>query len=280
MPRFAVRVVIAVCGSALLSTASALEAQTYRGTVVAAESGEPIEGAILRGSRGGYVDVTLDDGMFEFVIPSYHRPLEVVVSRTGYATETFFLDAPSRELVLELARAPIELEGVTADVSLERRLEELEDALDARYAPHRGVFRSADREMIRTFDEAHEGDPYAMLTGALDLYFDFSAESDALRLRQGRRMQFEVFVDDARVSLLAMIGVPNDQICRAEMFHTVMVLGRDPYREPTPQLRIYTCSFMARVASGHEELADRVCWNELVAWRAPTMIPSGCTYRR
>ncbi len=267
----------------VLSTLSDLDAQTYRGTVVESGSEKPIEGAILRGSPGSYVDVTLADGVFEFVVISAHQPLEVVVSRQGYASETFVFDEPSREIVLKLVIAPIELEGISTEVTLERRIEKLEEALDERYAPHRGVFRSVGRDVIRTFDEEHKTDRYAMITGALDLYFDFNADSDVLRRRQGGvkgKLQFEVFIDDVRKPLLTLLNFPNDQICRAEMFHTLPVLSYDPLREPTPQLRVYTCSFMGRVAAGLEEIEDRLCWNELVAWRTPTKVPSGCTYRR
>ncbi len=266
----------------LLSGFSGLDAQTYRGTVVEAGSGQPISGAILRGSPGNYVEVTLEDGVFTFVVPPVHQPLEVVVSRQGYVTETFTFEERSRELVLELTIAPIELEGISTEVTFERRIEELEEALDERYAPHRGVFRSVGRDVIRTFDEKHESDEYAMITGALDLHWDFDAPDDVLRRRWGGvrgRMQFEVFIDDVRVPLQTVVNVPNEELCRAEMFHRVPVLTSDPLREPSPQLRVYTCSFMGRVAAGLEEIEDRVCWNELVAWRTPTSLPSGCTYR-
>ncbi len=264
-----------------LCLALPLNAQTYHGRVVEAGSGDPIEGALLRGSPGGYVDLTLADGVFEFGVPAHHRPLTIEVSRQGYATRTFVLDEPVRDFVVELAIAPIQLEGISTELTFEQRLDEVDEALTRRYASHRGIFRSLGRDEIRQFDEAHASDPYAMLSGGLELYFDFNAESDAMRTRMNRRMQFEVFVDEVRVPLLGVLDVPNDQICRAEMFHTTPLMTYDPYREPLPQLRIYTCSFMARVAEGEEEIEDRVCWNELIAWRKPTThLTSMCTYRR
>ena len=269
-----------IAAALLTLVAPAVHAQTYAGVVLEAGSGRPIEGAVLRGSPGSYLDVTLADGVFEFGIPPFHRPLTVSVSRQGYAPRTVVFDELSLELVIELEVAPIELEGVSTELPFEERLAEVEDALNQRYAVHRGVFRSLGREDIRAFDEAHASDPYAMLTGGLDLYSDFDSQDDRIRTRMGFAMRFEVFVDEVRVPLLGLLRVPNDQICRAEVFHQTRLITVVPYREPNPQLRVYTCPFMARVAAGRETIEDRVCWNELVAWRRPSRGPSVCTFRR
>lgn len=254
--------------------------QTHTGTIVESQSGRPIEGAVVQASPGGYVDVTLSDGRFELLVESRNYPLSVEVTRQGYQTVELTLDRPIRDLVIELEVSPVQLEGISTSPSLEERVAEVEANLDARYGPHRGIFKRLDRDAIRAFDEAHDSDPYAMVTGGLDLMFDFDFTNDVLRTERTRPRSFEVFLDDVRVPLTAMVDVPNEQICRAETFYTSPLLDSDPLREPSPQLRVYTCSFLGRVAAGLETIEDRVCWNELVAWRTPTTLPSGCTYRR
>jgi len=264
----------------LLAGAGGLEAQTYQGVVVEAGSGDPIEGAVVLGSPGNYVDVTEADGVFLFMVSDRHRPLTLEVSRQGYRSATLVVDEVDRDLVIELEIAPVELEGITTRATFEARMEEVQLELDERYATHRGVFRRLDAPALRTFDEAYEGEPYAMLSGGLDLFSDIRATSDVLRAQFGRPLAFEVFVDDVRVPLTAMLDVPNEQLCRAEMFHKVRTISTEPMNTPTPQLRVYTCSLLARAAEGEEMFEDRLCWNRLVAWRSPSVGPMQCTYRR
>lgn len=268
------------CSVLAFTAASPLSAQTHTGTVVEAESRRPIEGVVVQASPGGYVDVTQADGRFEFLAQPRHYPLTVEVSRQGYRSVELTLDEPARDLVIELDVAPIQLDGVSTAVSLQQRLAEVERELDARYGPHRGIYKRLDREAVRAYDAAHESDPYAMVTGGLDLFFDFDTDSDVLRTEGTRPRAFEVFIDEVRVPLMAMLDLPNEQICRAETFYTNPILVVDRLRVPTPQLRVYTCSFMGRVAAGLETIEDRLCWNELVAWRKATLLPSSCTYRR
>jgi len=258
----------------------ALEAQEFSGRVVDATTGEPIEGAVLRTTPGDFVEVSRSDGTFDFFLLNVDFPVDVTVERASYSTITTRVDASLADLDIQLDRAPIALAGVSTELTFEDRYSALERTLDRRFGDLIGIFRAVDRDVIAQFDSAHESDSYAMISSALELWWDFDEQRDIMRsLRTpGGRAQFEIYLDDSRVPLTALTGTPNESLCRAEVFQQAFFNVTEPKYAAVelnapPQLRAYTCSYMARVAGGLEPMPDRLCFGAEMPWEREPVFP-------
>jgi len=260
---------------------SSLEAQRFAGRVVDAATGEPLAGVLLRTTPGDFVEVTDRDGHFVFFLVGEDLPVDLTAERTSYRGETVRVETQLSDLEIRLARAPIALEGLRAEITFDQRYDDLQNLLDRRYAEFSGIVRTVGRDQIMVYDEDHDGDPYAMLSGALDLWSDFNEQQDVLRALRvpGGFTQFEVYVDDRRVPLTALTETPNASWCRAEVFYQAFFEDIDPAnqligRDAPSQLRAYSCSYFARIAGGMAPMPNEICFGGLAAWANEPVNPS------
>jgi hypothetical protein len=267
------------------ATASGLAAQEFEGRVVAAGNGAPLSGALVELIGSRLVTLTDADGAFSFRRIGLEFD-SLRISRLGWETRTAWveidaLDAPT----FRLRRAPIILEGITADMTMETRLAWIEERLDQRVGEWPGVARVADREDLRPFDEDWEGNHWEFLhNGPLGVKWNGDMPASRPAVRQARTIggfesgiwgpevgygiqssprdltwvdgygviTLEWWLDDQRTLRDAVLRTPNESLCRVEIYIPERYVEDI---QPAPQLRAYTCSFLGRVAIG----ADEIC---------------------
>ncbi len=265
---------------------SGLGAQTFEGRVVAHGSDAPIQGALveLLGSR--LVTITDADGAFVFRRVGLAAD-SIRISRLGYETRTAWIDVEALDgPTFRLARAPIVLEGITADMTMETRLRWIEERLDERVGEWPGVARVADRDDLRPFDEDWSGNNWEFLhNGPLGVSWngDAPASRPSVPAREVRAIggfesgiwgpeqgygissstadltwvdgygavTLEWWLDDQRVVRQSVLSTPNESLCRMEVYVPERFVEDI---QPAPQLRAYTCSFLGRVAAGEDEI--------------------------
>jgi hypothetical protein len=229
---------------------------------------------LVSAAGGRFVTLTDEQGRFEF--PNVEGDSTLVsVARLGYADTEVTVEL-SRELtVVELERLPVELEGVSTGPGLSSAVE-VARALDRRFAGFRGLTRSASVEAIRAYDGAHESDPYVMLFRELGIRWDFDEVGDVVRIDRYGRVRVEAFLDERQVSLRTVVLFPNAQLCHANLYTPNRALGPLRFREPTPQIRFYSCSYVARVMNGLASIPEKVCWGALFSGPNPKRRLGGC----
>jgi len=252
--------VMLFCGCLVIP--SAVNAQSVSGVVVDGASNAPIAGVLVRATEANQVTLTDTDGTFSLAGPFADSVL-LEFSRLGYQSTQLDL-VRSDELRVLLSRSPVELDGLEAVVGFQT-VAEVAEALDRRYAGFRGTTRTVSAATIRQYDERHASDPYALLADELDTNWDFEDVYDIVRINRLGRTRVEVFVDERQTSLHALVQFPNGRLCHANVYTPVRALGPIPNREPPPQIRFYSCSYMARVLAGVQEFPRRVCWGDLIS---------------
>jgi len=252
---------------------SQVDAQSLAGRVLDESSDTPVEGVLVRVPSANLVTVTDDDGRFS--LTGLRGDSAVVeMSRLGYESLVATLPV-TRDVTVLISRAPVQLDGVGTRVGFQS-VEEVASALDRRYAGFRGTTRTVSADVIREYDDEHASDPYALLSGELDTFWDFGDVFDKVWVNRYGRTTVEAFLDERQTSLRTLIEFPNEQLCHANIYTPIKVLGPIPYREPPPQLRFYSCSYMARVLGGLETLPRRVCWGGLISGPRPSRGLGGC----
>ena len=269
-----IRVVLAAVLALVLChlTPSAVAAQEFEGRVVEAGDETPIAGAVVELLSVHRVTVTDTDGRFAFDAIGSAAD-SVRVSRFGYASRVVWVEfGAAGESVLALDRDPVELEGVTTALDFGERLSILEDRLDERVGEWPGYARVAGPGDLRSFDAEWEGDPWKFLHyGPLRVTWEWNADptrfEDQVFVTGYGTVKPEVWIDDRQVWLQVLVETPNESLCRVETYMPKVrpwFLGpRDP--EPPPQIRAYTCSFMARVATGEVEVCPVLQWGRLIS---------------
>jgi len=245
-----------------LAAPSLVFGQSVGGVVVDQVSMDPVDGVLVRAPATN--QVTLTDSFGRFSLPGpFSDSTRLELSRMGYQASRFDVES-SNNLSILLTRAPVQLDGLETVAGFQS-VEEVGTALDRRYAVFRGTTRAVSADVIRQYDERHESDPYSMLTEQLDTRWDFDGVYDIVRIDQVGRVRVEVFIDERQTSVQALIEFPNAQLCHANLYTPIKVLGPVPNLEPPSQIRFYSCSYIARVLGGLEELPRRVCWGDLIS---------------
>jgi len=255
---------------ACLCVPSVTHAQAVSGIVVDRTSNVPLSDVLVRALDANQVTLTDIDGGFSLLGP-FGDSVSLEFSRLGYQTTRLVL-AKSASIRVRLVRAPVELEGVETVAGFQS-VTEVAEALDRRYAGFRGTTRTVSAETVRQYDERHSSDPYSLLADELDTRWDFDELYDVVRIDRTGATRVEVFIDERQTSLQALVEFPNARLCHANVYTPVRVLGPVPFREPPPQIRFYSCSYMARVLAGLEEFPRRVCWGDLIS--APYSVGGG-----
>ncbi len=246
--------------------------QEYEGRVIDATSGDPIVGAVVEIPSQALVTVSGVGGAFVFQ-NLRQQPDSVIVSRYGYETLRVAVDLSAvRASTFELKVDPVLLEGVATEaLSFGERMAQLEVALDARVGEWPGTARVAGVEDLRPFDEEWESDHWKFLHyGPLKVSWQFNQDpmnyEDRVYVRGHGVVKPEVFLDDRQIWMEAFLNIPNESLCRVETYVTWEKPGWTRWTPgPPAQLRAYTCSFMARVAIGEEEICPVLQWGRLIS---------------
>lgn len=248
-------------GALLLATPTVAATQEIRGVVRDAATGDALLDVLVRAEPSGSVALTGGDGSFSL------RRLGAEVEsltfhRIGYEATTMRVEGPGTgPLEVELTPAPLPVEGFEVrTASFETRFTEVETALDRRLALFPGTSRVVGPESLRRFDDVHAEDPWRHLTVLLGIEQDF--HQDAIRVGWGgpSRVRPDVYIDDRPRWLFQLVETPTSSLCRIEVYRPAE--GWAPNR---PQLRAYTCFFLARVADAQQDLRKRMHWGEMIA---------------
>jgi len=273
-----------------IPTGPALHAQDLEGRVVAAGYDTPLGGALVELVESRLV--TMTDGEGGFAFRSVDLDVDSLrITRYGYETLTVWVEIDEADgSTFGLERAPVQLAGITTEVGFEERLSWIEERLDERVGEWPGVAKVAGREDIRPYDEEWHSDRWKFLhSGPLRVKWngEFATGRTTWRLaRTQSRLRGESaiwgledgfgiqpttngarggttwidgygavspqwWIDDRRLTREMFLRTPNEALCRVEVY-TPQRYVEDP--QPSPQVRGYTCSFLARVALGEAEI--------------------------
>ncbi len=251
-----------------LAVAQPVSSQDFRGRVIDASTGQPISGVRVEVLGVSRVTVTGADGRFTMERLSSGTD-SIRVSRYGYATLDAPVSLPLEEPVeIPLSPDPITLEGIGAVATFEESFAALEGLLDSRLARWPGRVTVADQVDLRPWDDEWEGDPYAFLhNGPLKVTWRYTKSGSGMGFWiKGWRGGAEIYIDERRWWNDILLEMPNESICRMEMYiPSEPALFRRVKREPPAQIRAYSCAFMARVAAGIEEICPNIQWGGLIS---------------
>lgn len=229
------------------TSASPLSGQaTLRGTVYEAESRTPLSDILVRVETTGSVTMTGDDGSFEIGrLPEGEHA--VTFGGLTYRDTTLVLGVPTAEPIeVLLAIDPLEVEGIrVTGTSFETRSNDLHDTLDGRLARLLGHSRVATAEDVRE----HYGDRTAWGFLNSSMGIGWTIREDHVRVF-GREVRPVVFIDEKEAWLYQFIEAPVDQFCRVEYYEPRPGI----FEDVRPQLRAYTCPFLAKVVVGMETI--------------------------
>jgi outer membrane receptor protein involved in Fe transport len=111
------RVLMAILAVGLLTPPTSALAQggrVVRGTVLGTGNGAPLSGATVRAAGGGGPAATSNErGRFTLAVPA--GPVQLIVTRLGFAPDTLAVAADQVEVVFNLHEAPLELDPLAVN---------------------------------------------------------------------------------------------------------------------------------------------------------------------